>query len=155
MANRRALARFGKLGARAPGRWLFARRMCRTTPYFASISPIVEVLEPGRMVARIKHRRKVTNHLGTVHAIACCNLAELCAGVGTEVTVPDSMRWIPKGMTVRYLKKAIGTLTGTAAIPPITEGLAQELLVPVTIANTAGETVVEADITMWVTPKKA
>jgi hypothetical protein len=96
----------------------------------------------------------VTNHLGTVHAIACCNLAELCAGVGTEVTVPASMRWIPKGMTVRYLRKATGTLTGTAVIPSIAEGVAQDLVVPVAITNAAGEDVVEADITMYVSPRK-
>ena len=154
MSNPKALALFGKLRGSAAGRWLFSRIVCRTTPYFASISPVFEALEPGRCVARIKHRRKVTNHIGTVHAIACCNLAELCAGVGTEVTVPASMRWIPKGMTVRYLKKAIGTLTGTANIPAIVEGLAQEIVVPVAIVNTAGERVVEADITMYVTPRK-
>lgn len=155
MANRRALETFARLRGSVAGRWLFSRMMCRTTPYFASIAPTVQVLEHGRCVATIKHRRRITNHLGTIHAIACCNLAELCAGVGTEVTVPDSMRWIPKGMTVRYLKKAIGTLTGSAAIPPIAEGVAQDLVVKVAITNAAGEAVVEADITMWLTPKKA
>jgi acyl-coenzyme A thioesterase PaaI-like protein len=154
MANQRALAMFGKLGGSAAGRWLFSRIVCRTTPYFASISPVVQELAPGRCVATIKHRRKVTNHLGTVHAIACCNLAELCAGVGTEVTVPASMRWIPKGMTVRYLKKATGTLTGSASIPAIVEGEAQDIVVPVAITNTAGERVVEADITMYLSPRK-
>lgn len=154
MANTHALAMFQKLRGSAAGRWLFSRIVCRTTPYFASISPVFEELAPGRCVARIKHRRKVQNHLGTVHAIACCNLAELCAGVGTEVTVPASMRWIPKGMTVRYLKKAIGPLTGTADIPAIAEGVAQDIVVPVAITNAAGEHVVEADITMYVSPRK-
>ena len=51
-------------------------------------------------------RRAVTNHIGTVHAIAMCNLAELAAGTMTEISIPPSMRWLPKGMAVEYLKKA-------------------------------------------------
>ena len=31
----------------------------------------------------------------------------------------DSMRWIPKGMTVRYLKKATGPMTATARVPAL------------------------------------
>lgn len=34
-----------------------------------------------------------------------CNMAELAGGTMTEVTVPSTHRWIPKGMTVEYLKK--------------------------------------------------
>lgn len=33
-----------------------------------------------------------------------CNMAELAGGTMTEVTVPSTHRWIPKGMTVEYLK---------------------------------------------------
>src|SRR5438552_5057154 len=110
MANAAALKLFRRLGGNPAGRWLFSRFLCRQAPYFGSIAPTIEVLEPGRCVARMRHRRAVQNHIGTVHAIACCNLAELVAGVGTDVSVPASMRWIPKGMAVQYLKKAVGTL---------------------------------------------
>lgn len=50
------------------------------------------------------------NHIGTVHAIAMCNMAELAGGTMTEVTVPSTHRWIPKGMTVEYLKRQKQTL---------------------------------------------
>ena len=62
----------------------------------------------------LRDRRAVHNHIGTVHAIALCNLAELCAGLMTDASLPRGMRWIPKGMSVRYLKKAHGTLRGVA-----------------------------------------
>ena len=72
-------------------------------------------LEPGRCEATIRATAaRVHNHIGTVHAIALCNLAELCAGLMTDASLPRGMRWIPKGMTVRYLKKARGTLRGVA-----------------------------------------
>ena len=79
---------------------MFARAVCWRAPYFASISPRIALLEPGRCEAWIAHRRKVTNHIGTVHAIALCNLAEFAGGLMTDVSIPSSMRWIPKGMQV-------------------------------------------------------
>jgi len=57
----------------------------------------------------------VLNHIGTVHAIAMCNMAELAGGTMTEVTVPATHRWIPKGMTVEYLKKAETDLIAIAS----------------------------------------
>ena len=98
------LATYRRLARWPAGRWLFSRRVCWKAPYFASIAPRIEVLEPGRCVATIRHRRAVTNHLGTVHAIALCNLAEFTGGLGCDASLPPSMRWIPKGMTVAYLK---------------------------------------------------
>ena len=52
------------------GEWLFARAVCWRAPYFATIAPRITRLEPGRCEATLRHRRKVTNHIGTVHAIA-------------------------------------------------------------------------------------
>ncbi len=149
------LKAFQRLGGSAPGRWLFTRLVCLQAPYFASISPVVQELAPGRCVARIKHRRRVRNHIGTVHAIALCTLAELTAGLGTDVSIPASMRWIPKGMTVRYLKKAVGTMTSTCTIPPATEGAAQDLVAHVDVRDPLGELVFDADVAMYVSPRKA
>ncbi len=151
-----ALRQFRKLGSSAFGRWIFSRAVCWRAPYFASIKPLIEVLEPGRCEARIAHRRAVQNHIGTVHAIALCNLAELTAGLGTDASIPDSMRWIPKGMTVRYLRKAMGTMRATATIPAVTDpAIAQELHANVIVRDAEGETVFDADIAMWVSPRKS
>ena len=76
------------------GHWLFSRAVCFKAPYFGSIKPRMIVLQPNRAEATIKHRRSVTNHLGTVHAIALCNLAEFTGGLLTDVSIPSSMRWI-------------------------------------------------------------
>jgi hypothetical protein len=95
-----------KLSRWPGGVWLFSRAVCFKAPYFGSIAPRIERLEAGRCEASIRDRRAVHNHIGTVHAIALCNLAELCAGVMTDASLPADMRWIPKGMTVSYLKKA-------------------------------------------------
>src|SRR5690606_19125077 len=67
---------YRRLEHRPFGKWLFSRLVCHKAPYFAGIAPRIVDLRPGRGEATIAHRRRVTNHLGTVHAIALCNLAE-------------------------------------------------------------------------------
>lgn len=139
------------------GDWLFSRAVCMKAPYFASIAPRITLLEPGRCEARIAHRRRITNHLGTVHAIALCNLAELAGGVMTDATTPSTMRWIPKGMNVEYLKKAAGTMHAVATpdIPIVEAAQGYDLPVTVVVNDPQGETVFRARIAMWVSPRPA
>jgi len=151
-----ALRLFQRLGGSAPGRWLYSRLICLRAPYFGSIAPRIEKLEPGLCVVRMRDRRAVRNHIGTVHAIALCNMAELAAGLATDATLPDSMRWIPKGMSVRYLRKAVGVMTATARVSsPAADADGVELHAIVEVRDVAGEVVFDADVTMWITLRKA
>ncbi|HXR62892.1 MAG TPA: hotdog fold domain-containing protein [Rudaea sp.] len=150
-----ALALFERLGGSTPGRWLFTRIVCFRAPYFSSISPLVETLEPGRCVVRLRDRRRIHNHLGTIHAIAMCNAAELAAGLATDATIDANLRWIPKGMQVNYLKPARGTLTATASVPSLDDvGTGLDCMVSVDVRNTEGDNVFSAHIAMWITPRR-
>jgi acyl-coenzyme A thioesterase PaaI-like protein len=138
------------------GHWIFSRLICLKAPYFSTIAPRFMTLQPGRCEVRIRDRRRVHNHIGTVHAIALCNLAELAAGMMAEATVPADMRWITKGMSVEYLKKAVGPMHGTAMPEeeaPLT-GASQEWPVKVEVVDSAGETVFRARVLMWLSPRK-
>jgi acyl-coenzyme A thioesterase PaaI-like protein len=150
----RILAMWRRLQRWPAGGWVFSKAVCRAAPYFGSIAPRITVLEPNRCEARLADRRAVHNHLGTVHAIALCNLAELCAGLMTDASLPPGMRWIPKGMTVRYLKKARGTLLGVAvpAIPLVVADAGYDLPVEVTVRDASGDPVFDARIAMWLSP---
>jgi acyl-coenzyme A thioesterase PaaI-like protein len=149
------LLRLWQRMARWPGgSWLFSRAICFKAPYFGTISPRFTVLDHGRCEALIKDRRRLHNHIGTVHAIALCNLAELTAGVMTDASLPKGMRWIPKGMSVQYLKKASGLLRGVATpdIPLVHSDSGYELPVSVGVFNASGEQVFAARIEMWLSP---
>ena len=139
------------------GHWLFSRAVCFKAPYFASISPRITALEPGRCEGTLADRRKVRNHIGTVHAIAMCNLAELTAGLMVDASLPTGMRWIPRGMQVQYLAKARGNLHALAvpaqAIIAATEAYA--LPVVVSIRDRAGNEVFQARIDMWLSPARS
>lgn len=150
------LAIWRRLASKPGGKWLFSRLLCLKAPYFGSIRPRFAELRPNYCEVRMKKRRAVLNHLGTVHAVAMCNMAELAGGTMTEVTIPPSHRWIPKGMSVTYLKMAKTDLVAVATPQsPLQLSQAGEFQVKVVVRDQQGETVFEALITMWVAPRKS
>ncbi|WP_202844260.1 hotdog fold domain-containing protein [Luteimonas saliphila] len=148
---------YRSLSGKPLGRWLFSQLVCLKAPYFGSISPRIVSLAPGRGEATIAHRRRVSNHLGTVHAIALCNLAEFVGGLTCDISIPASMRWIPRGMSVEYLKKATGTMraVATPGFAPHEANAGYELPVQVEVSDPGGEVVFRARIAMWVSPRRA
>ena len=130
------------------GRWFFSRAVCWRAPYFASIRPYIDVLKPGRVEVKMKKRRRVENHLQTVHAIAMCNMAELAGGLCTDISIPPGSRWIPAGMTVEYLKKAKTDLLAVADGTGVDWQQSGEVLVPVEVRDTAAQVVFRALIRM-------
>lgn len=136
------------------GKTLFSRLVCFKAPYFGSISPRFDTLEPGLCRIRMKKRRAVTNHLGSVHAIAMCNLAELAAGTLVDVSLPRHLRWIPRGMTVSYDRIARTGLTATCRLDPAALGAPGECPVAVAVTDQAGEVVFRATILMHLSLKK-
>lgn len=144
-----------KLQGKPAGSALFSAAMMARVPYFASVLPRVQKMEPGRCEVTAPKWIGVYNHIGTFHAIAACNLAEVAMGMLMEATVPTSHRWIPKAMNVAYLGKATTSLRAVATLDvpdfsAITEGT--DVVVPVSVTDKSGTEVVRAEITTWVTP---
>jgi acyl-coenzyme A thioesterase PaaI-like protein len=125
----RLLAGWRRLGRVPGGAWLFSRAVGRSAPYTGTLGAVVTALEPGRAEVRLRDRRRVRNHLRSVHAIALANLGELASGLAATTAMPRGVRGIPTRITIDYRKKARGTLvaTGTAALPPVTGPLTVEV----------------------------
>ncbi len=138
-----ALAAFQAFGADK-----FTNLVCQQAPYFSTINPELVNLKPNYAEARVPFRKEITNHLGTVHAIAMCNVAELVAGLMTDVSVPDGSRWIPQGMSVQYLAKAKTSLRAVADGSDIDWDGAGEKVVPVTLFDENDQVVFTARIAM-------
>lgn len=139
------------------GKLAFSAAASLKAPYFASVTPYISEMEYGRAVIHGPKWWFVQNHIGTFHAIAACNLAEVGMGMVMEASTPSSHRWLPKSMKVDYLAKAESSLTATATFlepvewESITTG--QDVVVDIAVRDKKGTEVVHAQITTWVTPK--
>ncbi|MEJ2860876.1 hotdog fold domain-containing protein [Actinomycetospora flava] len=140
-----------------PGRLLVSAAVWLRAPYFLTAAPVIRTLEPGRAEVSLRNWWLVHNHLGTVHAIASCNLAEYAMGVLAEATTPSTHRWIPRGMSVQYLAKADTDLVAVATFPapPAFSDEREDVDADITITDARGQEVVHATITLRISPRPA
>lgn len=149
----RLLEMWRRLSPRPGGVWLFNRLLARMVPYTGALGARVVALSPGEATAVLPDRRGVRNHLGSIHAIALANLAELCSGTAMLTALPLGARGIVTRLEIDYLKKARGTLTARATVP-IPEVIGSTNLYPeAEIVDTAGAVVARARVT-WVVERR-
>lgn len=138
------------------GQRIFSLLFSLKAPYFATVRPRFTELRPNRAELVIRKRRRVQNHLGTVHVIAICNGLEAAMGALAEATVPPGKRWIPKGMEVSYPAKATTDVTCVAETEPAQwSGDDPDVPVRVRALREDGTVVVEGVIRLWVTDRPA
>ncbi len=150
------LERYQKLSQMPAGKWVFAKLVGLTAPFFGKIRPQFVDLRPAYCETKIKDRWGVRNHLGTINAGALCSLAEMTGGLALDTVVPKTVRWIPRSMTVQYVAKATGTITAVSEFEAsIVEqiGEAGDVVIPIVVTNAAGDTVFTADITFYLSQK--
>lgn len=145
---------YRRLEAYPQGRRLFSLVFEQAAPYFRTSRPRFTELRPNYAELRVAKRRRVQNHLGTVHVIAICNGLEAAMGALAEATVPPGRRWIPKGMSVDYTAKATSDIRCIAETDPQqwTSGDA-EVSVRVRALREDGSTVVEGVIRLHISDR--
>ena len=123
-------------------------------PYFSTIKPRIRELREGLCSLEMKDRRAVHNHIGSIHAIALCNLCELTMGLAVDATLPSNLRWIAKSMNINYQKIAHGKLTSACRLSAsqLKKG---DVAIPVEINDEKGNRVVSAAITIYVSERPA
>lgn len=137
------------------GERIFSRLFAAKAPYFGTVRPRVTAMRPHYGEVQIPKRRRVLNHIGTVHAIAVCNGLEAAMGLLAEATVPPGHRWLPKGMEVEYLAKSTSDLVCRAQTSDADWAGAPEVPVAVSASREDGTVVVSGTIRLWVTPRSA
>lgn len=141
-----------RLHALPGGKRLFSRLVGLAAPYTGSIGAVVDELGRGAARVHLADRRAVRQHLGSVHAIALCNLAELCGNLAVAYTLPDGMRFIVAGLNIDYLKKARGTIVAETAVD-VPQGTGkQEIAVVVVLRDGGGDEVARATLRTLIGP---
>ncbi len=125
---------------------LFSLLVGWMTPYSGTIGARVAELEPGWCRVTLRDRRRVRNHLASVHAMAVANLAEMASGLAVLVGLPPGVQGIVTGFSISYLKKARGLLTAECRVSAggLNVTTEQEYEAPVSITDTQGDLVAHA-----------
>lgn len=143
---------YRSLSRRPGGRWLFSILFGTRAPYFATVRPRFTELRPQFAELTIRKRRRVLNHIGTVHVIAIANGLEAAMGALAEASVPPGKRWIPRGMRLEYTAKATSDIVCTAETDPA-DWLGSEVGVRVSARRLDGTVVVSGVIDLYVSDK--
>jgi len=73
-------------------------------------------LSAEKSIFKLANRKKVRNHIGTIHAAASALVAETATGMAIGMHVPDDKIPLLKVMHVEYIKRSTGALTAEASL---------------------------------------
>lgn len=117
MSNKLAKS-IGKLNLLPVGirRFLITRIFCKKVKYAGTTGIRIEHLTESKAVVSLTNRKKVQNHIGSVHAVAAAVLAESTTGMVFGMNVLDTCIPLLKSMHIDYQRRMQGNLTAVASL---------------------------------------
>ncbi|MGB0524696.1 MAG: DUF4442 domain-containing protein [Flammeovirgaceae bacterium] len=128
--------------------WLIDKAIGNAVKLVGTSQIHFEELGHAKLVASLKNRKKIRNHIGQIHAAAMILLAETATGILVGMNIPDSKVPLIKTLNTNFVRrtlgdmKAVATLTN-AQIEQIHTTDKGETWVAVTVTDETGEEVIE------------
>lgn len=138
--------------------WLLTWMFGRTVRFVRTAGVSFEDLSEERALLHIRNRKRVQNHIGSVHAAAMALLAETASGALLGMNVPDDRVPLLKSLQVDYVKRARGDLRAEATLDAaarvrILREEKGEITVPVRVTDESGEQPIQCRIVWAWVPK--
>ena len=140
-AAARLLNLWSTFGGVPGGSIIFGRIIRFSIPYTGSARPLVREVRPGYARVQMRDRRRVRNHLSSIHAIALANLGEFTGGLAMTATVPPDVRSILLRLEVDFTRKARGTVTAECHCTVPAVGASIDHQVQTEVRDAGGEVV--------------
>jgi acyl-coenzyme A thioesterase PaaI-like protein len=129
-------------------------------PFVGTARLQIEELSERRVVTRLRNRRRVRNHIGTLHAAAVTLAAETASGFAVGMNLPDDKLPLMKTLQVDFVKRNHGGIRMTASLTDeqkrqMREQAKGEMEVAVEALDDAGEATVQCRMVWaWVPRRK-
>lgn len=139
--------------------WALSTVIGRIVRFAGTASCRVEKLTPNECIIVLRNKKKVQNHIGSVHAAAMALMAESATGFITGLSVPDSRILVIRNLELEYVRRATGDMKAVASFSNEQVAFIQnsekgEIQVPVVITDSTGAETVKARMVWAWTPKK-
>lgn len=139
--------------------WLLSKVIGRVVRFAGTAGTRVEKLTPNECIIVMRNKKKVQNHIGSVHAAAMALMAESATGFITGLTVPDSRILVVRNMDLEYIRRATGDMKAVASfsdeqVDYIKNTEKGDIEVPVVVTDSTGTETVKARMVWAWTPKK-
>jgi uncharacterized protein (TIGR00369 family) len=134
------------------GRGVFSWIVGRAAPYSGSIGAEVNDLRVGYAQVRMRDRRRLRNHLRSLHAIALANLAEFTGNLALAYSIPGDARFIPTNLNMEYIHKARGDITAVCDCEMPADNRKQEIEITIDLRDADGTLVSRGRLVSLVGP---
>lgn len=131
----------------------------KTVKFVGTAGVQFEEMTTKRVVATIKNKKKVRNHIGQIHAAAMVLLAETVTGMVVGMNLPDDKIPLIKSLKTNFVRRSSGAMRAEAWLDDAQKQqiLTQdkgEVLVNVIVKDETGETPIECEMLWAWIPKK-
>ncbi len=131
----------------------------RAVKFVGTAKISAEILDFNRAIFSLRNRKRVQNHIGTIHAAAMALLAETATGLLVGMNIPDDRVPVIKSLKVSYQKRAVGDMRAEAHLQPEQIALMRteqkgEILVAVKVTDEEGKEPIQCEMLWAWTPKR-